>query len=212
MKKKYILGILFFSSLWGFSETVLGGFLYHYGIPHASVYLTVIGFSIMTIAGIYLPKSGTAVIIAAFAMLYKFMNTPFFACHLLGILLLGVCYDLFFSILKLRNKSVCAALAVYAGYSLFALMITYLFRYSHWAEVGLSKVVSHIGVSGTLAALGCALVVPLSYRFGKWLQMKKVHTTDLTDTFTRVRLVFVTVGIWLFALVAFVLQYHSNYM
>jgi hypothetical protein len=210
MKKEYIFGILFFSSLWGFSEAALGGLLYHLAIPRASVYLTIIGFSILTIARVYLPGRGTASTIAAFAMLYKFLNIPFFACHLLGILLLGVCYDLFFNVLKLRNQSISAILATYAGYSSFAFMITYVFRYHHWVETGLAKVTDHIVIGGTLAALGCALAVPLSHRFGEWLQTKKAHTTDLAGAFVRMRLVAVTTGMWVFALVIFVMHYHRG--
>ena len=150
MKKGYILGILFFSSLWGFSEAVLGGLLYRLDMPYPSVYLTVIALSILTVAMVYLPGKGIASTIAAFAMLYKFMNTPFFACHLLGILFLGVCYDLFFNILRLRNRSLSAVLTTYTNYGLFALMITYVFRYNHWVEAGFAKVMDHIFVGGTL--------------------------------------------------------------
>ena len=211
MKKGYIWGILFFGSLWGFSEAVLGGLLYRFDTPYSSVYLTVIGFSILTVARVYLPRTGISSTIAAFAMLYKFLNAPFFACHLFGILLLGVCYDLFFSILRLKNRAVSAAAATYAGYSLFALMITYVFRYSHWVEGGLAKVLNHVGIGGTLAALGCALGVPLSHKFGQWLQSNKAHTY-LTESFANVRLALVTTGMWLFALVAFVVQYHHSHV
>lgn len=210
MKKKYIFGILFFSSLWGFSEAVLGGFLYSHDIPHASVYLTIIALSILIVSSGYLPQKGTATIIAAFVMLYKFMNTPFFACHLLGILLLGGCFDLFFNVLKLKSRAICAALTVYTGYSLFALMLAYVFKYSPWEEAGLAKVVNHIGIGGTLAALGCALAVPLSHRFGKWLQTKKDYSIDLKSSFARAQLTFITAGMWLFALVTFVVQYNHN--
>ena len=212
MKKEFknlLLSVLFFSALWGLSEAFLGGFLYNRGIAHASVYLTIIGFSVLTIARVYLPGRGILIAIAALAMLYKFLNTPFFACHLLGILLLGVSYDLFFNILKLKNRSICAAAATYTGYGLFALMITYVFRYSSWVEGGLPKVLNYVGVGGTLVALGCALVVPLSHKFGEWLQTNKAHTY-LADSFASVRLTLVTTGMWLFAMVTFVVQYHHN--
>jgi len=202
MNKGYIPGILFFSSLWGVSEVMLGGLLYRFDMPYSSVYLTVVGFSILTIARVYLPGRGISSAIAAFAMLYKFMNAPFFACHLLGILSLGICYDLFFNFLKLRNRAIGAALAAYAGYSLFALMITYVFRYNHWVEAGLTKVLNHVGIGGTLAALGCALVVPLSHKFGERLQTNKART-DLANSFAHARLALATAGMWLFALITF---------
>jgi hypothetical protein len=209
MKKGYILGILFFGSLWGFSEAVLGGFMYKANIPHSSVILTVIGVAILTIASVYLPGKGILTSIAALAMLYKFMNTPFFACHLLGIVLLGMCCDLFFNVIKSKNRSINAVLAVYLNYILFALMMAYVFRYNHWVENSLSKVSSHIFIGGTIAALICAFAVPLSHRFGEWLQSSKSQAS-LVESFARMRLITVTVGMWLFALVMLAAQFHSS--
>ena len=209
MKKGYILGILFFGSLWGFSEAVLGGFLYRADIPYSSIYLTVIAVSILAVASLYLPGRGVLSAIAAFAMLYKFLNTPFFACHLLGILLLGMCCDLFFNVLKMKNRSLSAILAVYVNYSLFALMITYVFRYNHWVEASLSKIANHILIGGTITALVCAVAVPLSYKFGEWVQSGKPQA-NLVESFSRMRLSIVTTGMWLFALVMFAVQFHSN--
>jgi len=113
MKKEHILGILFFGGLWGISEAVLGSALYRAGVLYASVPLTIIGFIVMTIAKVYFPQKGTATLIAACAMLYKFLNVPFFACHLLGTLLMGICYDLFFSVFKIKSRSLSAVAAVY---------------------------------------------------------------------------------------------------
>ena len=200
MKKEYILGILFFSGLWGISEAVLGGALYKAEIEHASAILTVIGLVILTFANVYFPQKGTATAIAGFAMLYKFLNAAFFACHLLGILLIGFCYDLALNILKIRNRSVSAVVTVYASYSLFALMITYLARYEHWVQGGFGKALNHIGVGGTIAALLCAIMVPLSYRFAE--RLKVSHPTPFV--FRRQLLPgsvsFVTVGLWVFGL------------
>ncbi len=203
MKKEYVFGILFFSGLWGFSEAALGGVLYHFAIPRASVYLTIIGFSILTVARVYLPGRGIASTIAALAMLYKFLNTPFFACHLLGIFLLGACYDLFFNVLKLKNQSISAVLATYAGYSSFALMITYVFRYHHWVEAGLAKVIDHIVIGGTLAALGCAVFVPLSFRLGERLRTKFDMPFRLRLRLASGGVSVVTAGLWVFNIAAY---------
>jgi hypothetical protein len=203
MKKEYILGILFFSGLWGISEAVLGDALYRADIAYASVPLTVIGFVILTFARAYFPQKGTATLIAACAMLYKFLNSPFFACHILGIFLLGACYDLFFNVLKLKNQSISAALATYAGYSSFALMITYVFRYGHWVEGGLAKIMSHIGIGGTLAAIGCAVFVPLSFRLGKRLKAKFDMPFRSRLQLASGGVSVVTAGLWVFGIAAY---------
>ena len=129
MKKEHLFGVLFFGSLWGVSEALFGGFLYARHIAHASVPLTIIGFMILTIAREYLPQRGLLTLVGSVAMLYKFLNTPFFACHLLAIFLLGFSYDMVSSSSKIKNKALFGVLTTYLGYILFALMITYVFRY-----------------------------------------------------------------------------------
>jgi len=167
MKKEYFLAILFFGGLWGISEAVLGDALYSANVPYASVPLTVIGFAVMTIGRVYFPQKGTATLIAACAMLYKFLNVPFFACHLLGILLTGLCYDLFFNAFEIRRRWLSAVAATYLSFALFALMITYVFRYEHWVQAGFAAVLRHVGVSGSIAAFGCAILVPASFHLGE---------------------------------------------
>jgi hypothetical protein len=206
MKKETVLGILFFSGIWGISEAVLGGFLYRASIPHASVALTIIAFIVLTFAKVYFPQKGIAILIAAFAMLYKFMNAPFFACHLFGILLTGICYDVFFGVFKIKNKSICAATAVYVNYILFALMMTYLFRYEYWAQAGLIKVLSYVGIGGSIAALSTAVFVPISFRFGEKLKAKYSKPFELQLRLAAGGISAATVLIWMFGLAVFFLK------
>ncbi|MHC4192677.1 MAG: hypothetical protein ACYSP9_00710 [Planctomycetota bacterium] len=203
MKRQHILAVLFFGGLWGLSEAVLGDVLYSNNVPYASVPLTIIGLVILTFAGFYSPQIGTATLIAGCAMFYKFLNEPFFACHMLGIVLLGFCYDLFFNAVKVKSRAISAALAVYVGYALFALMITYLFRYEPWVQAGFTKVIRHVGLGGTLAAAGCAVLVPLAFRLGQKLK-------DHFPTLFRPRLQWAPVavslgvaGLWISAVVTY---------
>ena len=196
MKKEYVLGILFFSGLWGISETVLGDALYRADVPYASVPLTIIGFVILTFAKVYFPQKGTATIIAGCAMLYKFLNAPFFACHLLGILIIGVCYDAAFGAFKIKNRSLCAAAATYINYALFALMITYVFGYYHWVQGGVGKLLEHVAITGTIAALGCAVFVPLSFRLGQQLKVKSAMPFRLQFQLAPGSVSLVTTGLW----------------
>jgi len=204
MKKEHILGVLFFGGLWGVSEAVLGDALYRAGMPYASVPLTIIGFIVMSIAKVYFPQKGTASLIAASAMLYKFLNVPFFACHLLGILLTGLCYDLFFSVFKIKSRSLSAAAATYLSYALFGLMITYVFRYEHWVQGGFNEVLRHIAISGSIAALGCAVVVPSSFRLGEWLKANFVSTFNLRLQLVSGGVLAATIGLWVFSIKAYI--------
>lgn len=207
MKKQYVLGVLFFGGLWGLSEAVLGDTLYSADVPYASVPLTVIGFVVMTLAMVHFPQRGTATLIAACAMLYKFLNEPFFACHLLGILLTGACYDLFFTVLLVKSRSLAAAAATYLSYALFAVMITYVARYDHWVQGGISAVVRHIVVSGSMAALGAAALVPLSLRVGEKIRARFVMLFELRQRMAVSGVSAVTLGVWAFSLAVYVLNY-----
>jgi len=203
MKKEYILAILFFSGLWGMSEAVLGGALYRADVPYASVPLTIIGFIIMTLAGVYFPQKGTATLIAACAMLYKLLNAPFFACHLLGIFLMGMCYDLFFNFFRIKNKSLSAAAATYLGYALFALLVTYIFRYGYWTQAGFDKVLGYVGIDGSIAALGCAVLVPLSLRLGENFKATFAAPFRLQLGLTLASISALTIGVWVFGVMMY---------
>ncbi len=204
MKKEHILGVLFFGGLWGICEAVPGNALYSAKVPYASVPLTIIGFAVMTIARVYFPQKGTATLIAVCAMLFKFLNVPFFACHLLGIVLMGLCYDLFFSVFKIKSRSLSTVAAVYLNYALFALMITYVFRYDHWVQAGFAGVLRHVGFSGSMAALGCAVLVPVSLRLGEQLKANCLRPFNLKRQLVPSGVLALTIGLWVFSLTAFI--------
>jgi len=233
VSRQYILGILFFGGVWGLSEAALGDALYRAGVPYASVPLTAIGFVVLTFARAYFPRPGTATLIALFALLYKFLNTPFFACHLLGIVLTGVCYDVFFNVSEKGTfyffpsrcavriaggrKSrmspfpipawLAAGLATYANYAAFALMITYVARYTHWVQGGFGKILEHVGISGSMAAMACALLVPLSLRLSDKLKSAVPTPFAWRTSLVPTTVASLTAGLWLLGLVAGVLNH-----
>jgi len=203
MKKEYIIGILFFSGLWGISEAVLGDALYRADVPFASVSLTVIGFIILTFACVNLPQKGTATLIAVCAMLYKFLNEPFFACHLLAIFLMGVCYDLLFNVFKIKKSFFSSALVTYLSYASFAVLITYVFRYEPWTQAGSAKVMSHIGISGSMAALGCAVFMPLSFHLAEKLKANFPMPFNVQLRLVQGSISALTIGLWVFGVMMY---------
>ena len=201
MKKDYLLGILFFGSLWGVSEAGLGGFLYARHISCASVPLTIIAFIILTVAKIYLPQKASATFIGSLAMFYKFLNTPFFGCHLLAIFLLGLSYDLVFNLLKIKSKAACGLITTYLGYILFAFTITYIARYHYWIEGGLPKIMRYVGLSGTMAALANFVAVPLSFNFGQVLKQRMINPFEFKSRFATSSVSLITLALWFLGIV-----------
>lgn len=196
MKKGYVLGILFFGTIWGLSEAGLGGWLYAAKVPQASVYLALVAFAVLTVARAYFPQVGTATAIASCAMLYKVLNAQFFACHLLGVVLLGLSYDVVFNGLKFKNRSLSAVTSTYLGFALFAVMITYVVRYPHWADVGWPKVLWYVGVSGSLAAAGNAVLVPLVAHLSERFEQKS-SPFAFTSKLATGGVLLVTAALWI---------------
>lgn len=207
MRRELILAVVFFGGLWGLSEATLGNALYSAGVPYASVPLTIIGVVILAFSSAFVPRAGAATLIASCAMLYKFLNAPFFGCHLLGILLTGMCYDVFFNMLAIKRKSLAAALAVYASYTSFAILITYGFRYAHWVQGGLAKMAAHVGVEGSLAALACVIAVPLSLRMGSRAATATPRPIRWHASMAAKSITGLTLAVWLFGVGTFLLNY-----
>jgi hypothetical protein len=102
-----------------------------------------------------------------------------FVCHILGIFLMGVAFDIAASILLKGDKksflrsSLTGTTGAYGGYALFALIITYVVRYEIWVVGGLPKVLDHVFLTGSLAAVVASVLVPLGYVLGLRI---RIHT------------------------------------
>ncbi len=185
MKVKTVLGLLFFGSLWGCVEAVLGGSLYARHVPHASAVLTPIAFLILALARIYYPKPGSSTVIGAVAMLFKLVNTPLFLCHLLAVFLDGLAFDVMATLLTRRSeksivwRGILGASSTYLGYTLFGITVTYGFRYQYWINAGLPRILDYVGITGSLAAAGACFTVPLGYWFGRSLISRTVRFLKL---------------------------------
>ncbi len=168
---RFLIWLIFFGSIWGMSE-VAGKFLSDVGVPLASVWLTTWAFFILAVARGIINKPGTSTVIGFIAAMFRAANAAPFFCHLLGICLMGVCFDLAATALMKSEKknliwaSLTGVIGAYSGYSLFALIVTYVIRQKHWVAGGLPKVLDHIFVSGSFVALASILIVPLGYRIG----------------------------------------------
>lgn len=174
MKKfRPIMWLFLFGSIWGINEVFLGKILYENEIINSPIILTVIALFLLAISRGMINKPGSSALIGAFAAIFRLANTAPSYCHLLGIFLLGVTFDVFASMLiKQEDKTpvklgLTGAVSAFGNNALFALLITYVFRYEYWVVGGISKVSHHIFVSGTISALLAAFVVPLGFFVGK---------------------------------------------
>ena len=174
MKKyKPIMWLFLFGSIWGINEVFLGEILYRNDIQNSSVILTAMALFLLAISRRMINKPGSSALIGIFAVLFRLANTAPSYCHLLGIFLLGATFDVFSSML-IKNKEqaplrwgATGMLSAFVSNALFALFITYVFRYEYWIVGGFSKVSHHIFISGSIITVIAALLVPLGFFVGK---------------------------------------------
>ncbi|MGD8540541.1 MAG: hypothetical protein PVI66_17645 [Candidatus Aminicenantes bacterium] len=166
------LWFILFGSLWGINEVVMGEVLSTSNVPHYSVLLTVIALFILALARGIVNRPGSSTAIGLIAVLFKLANAAPFYCHLLGIFMVGLTFDVFASLLIKSEKTsaiksgLTGFLSAYSGNALFALVITYIIRYDIWTSAGLPKILEHIFIAGSLTAVCAAIAVPLGFKFG----------------------------------------------
>ena len=165
--------LFLFGSIWGMNEVFLGEILYRGEVQNSSVILTVMAFFVLSISRAMINKPGSSALIGTFAALFRLANTAPSYCHLLGIFVLGLTFDVFATLLiKTDEKAplkwgLTGAMSAFGNNALFALLITYVFRYEYWVVGGFSKVSHHIFISGSISFLLAAFLVPLGFLIGQ---------------------------------------------
>lgn len=194
------LGIFFLGSLWGFVEASMGDWLYSHEIAYSSLYLTTIAIAILASSKIFYPHRWTGTVIGAIALCFKLVNVPFFACHLLAILLLGFGFDIAYECVtrlysgKYRLPLI-GLFSAYAGRALFAVIITYVVRYRFWTEPGLPKVIDYIFITGTVSALLGSVAAPVGSHLAGML--REFSWPKMHPRFTVAAVLMTTAGIWM---------------
>jgi len=170
---KPVLWIVLLGAAWGLNEVAAAGAETSRYPLVLSVWLAAWAIFVLAAGRALLPWPGSSTCIAAVAALFRLVNAEPFYCHLLGIFVLGVAFDLAATIIMKRNErnwmycALAGVAALYVSNALFGLLMTYVFRYRFWAAEGSTKLFDHIFVSGSLAALAAILAAPLGYRIGR---------------------------------------------
>lgn len=88
--------LFLFGSLWGICEVLAGEGLLGKEVPYASVWLSAWAFLVLAVARGVVNKLGSSTAVGAIAAIFKLVNAAPFFCHLLGIFMLGLAFDVFF--------------------------------------------------------------------------------------------------------------------
>ena len=159
---KKILWVLFFGSLIGLIETLIGSF----NIPYRSIILSSITLSLLSIARLQNPKTGTSFFIIVIAVLFKINSfgvcactTTVFLCGPTALLLLGIGYEVFASLLiskktfRYLNFVLTCVITSIIAFSIFAVMNTYILH--AW---NLNRLAEYIFIKGIFTAIASSAI------------------------------------------------------
>ena len=163
--------LFLFGSLWGLMEVLAGEAFFKQAVPHAAVVLSAWALLMLAVARAVWNRPGTSTLVGVFAAIFKLVNAAPFYCHLVGIVAVGLAFDIVVSLLARKAKplswtsALAGGLTPFVANSLFGVFQAYIIHYKFWAGNG-PKVLNYIFVTGGLTALAGLVLVPLGFWLG----------------------------------------------
>jgi hypothetical protein len=175
-KKKLILGIILFGSIWGGLEALGISIMRAFDFSFKSPFLAATGILILGAARMIMPRRGSTFLMGLVAAGFKFLTLPqIFFCQVAAVAVQGAVLDLAFSYAEKRDVSKWLSLgmvgvfAMYLNYALFSLLETYVVLNPFWVDKGFSGVLNYTFLEGSAAALLCFLCINLGFALGRSL-------------------------------------------
>ena len=188
-KKKLILGIILFGSLWGGLEALGIDIMRKAGLHSTSPILAFIGILILAAGRMLIRKPGSTLAIGVIAAGVKLLGlSQIFYCQIFAVVAQAAIFDLAFSLAEKRDwlsrpihLGLVGFVASYVSYTVFSLSQAYIFANPYWAERGLSGLFRWVFTEGSFAAalsfLGIIVGVNLGRKiapaFTRWHQIRE---------------------------------------
>jgi hypothetical protein len=172
-KKKLILGIILFGSIWGGLEAL--GIRAMRGVEFfpTSPVLALVAILILSASRMILKRPGTTLACGAVAAGFKALCLPsIFFCQVAAVFVTAAIMDIAFTWAENRKFSnwlswgLVGLAASYVNYVAFGLINTYLLKNVYWFE-GIHRISDYVLVSGTYAALFSFLGILLGRELGR---------------------------------------------
>lgn len=160
-KRKFILGIILFGSIWGGLEALGIEVIRGVGFPSGSPILALLGILILAAARMVIRRPGSTLAIGAVAAGIKFLGlSQIMFCQIFAVVAQAAVFDLAFSLAEKRDwltrpahLGLVGFVGSYVNYTIFSLSQAYLFANPYWAERGLSGIFNWVLTSGSLASV-----------------------------------------------------------
>ncbi len=170
-KRKLILGIVLFGSIWGGMEAIVTSNMGGIGtlIPR-SVVLALIALVVLSYARFALPKKGTTLAIGLIAAGFKFLGLPMLmGCQFAAVVGQAVILELAFSLAENRGwfhkpipMTAVVIVSCFANFLTFSFSQAYIFGNHWWVDRGVSGLLEWSFTTGAVAALASAVGFALS--------------------------------------------------
>jgi hypothetical protein len=202
-KKKLLLGIILFGSIWGGLEAlgirVMGGVEF---FPTSPI-LALVAILILSVSRMILKRPGTTLACGAVAAGFKALCLPsIFFCQVTAVLLTAAIIDLAFTWAESKNLSrwlswgFVGAGASYLNYIAFGLVNTYLLKNIYWVE-GIHRITDYVLISGTYAALLSFLGILLGRELGRRTEPLFSRLEQVKATAYSGGIILTSLGFWL---------------
>ncbi len=209
-KKKLILGIILFGSIWGGLEAL--GIRTMRGVEFfpTSPVLALVAIVILSASRLILKRPGTTLACGMVAAGFKAMCLPsIFFCQVTAVLLTAAIIDLAFTWAENRKLShwlswgIVGLTASYLNYAVFGLVNTYLLKNIYWLEGGFHKIADYVLISGSFAAILSFLGILLGRELGRrteplFSRMEQIKATAYSGGIILTSLGFWLLGIFLY--------------
>jgi hypothetical protein len=188
-KKKLILGIILFGSIWGGLEALGIDIMRKVGFHSSSPVLALVGIVILAAARMIIRKPGSTLAIGVIAAGIKLLGlSQIFFCQVFAVVAQAAIFDLAFSLAEKRDwfsrpihLGLVGFVGSYVNYTIFSLSQAYVFANPHWTERGLSGLFSWVFTQGSFAALlsflgiiaGADLGRRMAPAFAKWQEIRE---------------------------------------
>ncbi|KPJ62855.1 hypothetical protein AMJ44_15040 [candidate division WOR-1 bacterium DG_54_3] len=174
-KKKLILGIILFGSIWGGLEALGIDIMRKVGLQSTSPMLAFIGILILAAGRMLLRKPGSTLAIGTVAAGIKFLGlSQIFFCQIFAVVAQAAVFDLAFSLAERKNwltrpihLGLVGLVGSYVNYAVFSLSQAYVFANPYWTERGLSGLFSWVFTEGSYAAILSFLGIVIGVNLGR---------------------------------------------
>ena len=210
-KKKFILTIILFGSIWGGLEALGIDVMRKVGFHSSSPILALIGILILATARMVVRKPGSTLAIGVIAAGIKLLGlSQIFLCQIFAVVAQAAVFDLAFSLAERRDwlsrpihLGLVGLVGSYVNYMLFSLSQAYIFTNPYWAERGLSRLASWVFSQGSYAAMLSVLGIIAGVNLGRKIAPAFSRWQAIGEKAFNRGLLLVSLGFWLLGIFAY---------